>query len=38
MIHHLKQSMDQPGKVTNPPRGQLNMIIFFPLFLVAPEN
>ena len=22
--HHLQQSMDQPGKVTNPARGQLN--------------
>ena len=22
--HHLQQSMDQPGKVSNPARGQLN--------------
>ena len=22
--HHIKQSMDQPGKVANPARGQLN--------------
>ena len=23
--HHIKQSMDQPGKVANPARGQLNV-------------
>ena len=23
-VHHIQQSMDQPGKVANPARGQLN--------------
>ena len=28
--HHIQQSMDQPGKVANPARGQLNREIIFP--------
>ena len=24
ILHHIQQSMDQPGKVANPARGQLN--------------
>ena len=33
--HHIYQSMDQPGKVANPARGQLNNI---PLSPCVPEN
>ena len=28
--HHLKQSMDQPGKIANPARDQLNRDIYYP--------
>ena len=28
--HHIQQSMDQPGKVANPARGQLNREKIFP--------
>ena len=28
--HHIQQSMDQPGKVANPARGQLNRKTIFP--------
>ena len=36
--HHIKQSMDQPGKVANPARGQLNKEMNIPLFPCVPEN
>ena len=37
--HHIQQSMDQPGKVANPARGQLNTENeYFPLSPFAPEN
>ena len=31
------QSIDQPAKVVNPARGQLNRIFFFPVSPFAPE-
>ena len=37
--HHIEQSMDQPGKVANPARGQLNRKNYvFSLSAFAPEN
>ena len=36
--HHIYQSMDQPGKVANPARGQLNRENDIPLSLCVPEN
>ena len=36
--HHIQQSMDQPVKVANPARGQLNRKINIPLSPYAPEN
>ena len=36
--HHIQQSMDQPGKVANPARGQLNREKIFPLSPCVPEN
>ena len=36
--HHILQSMDQPGKVANPARGQLNREINIPLPPCVPEN
>ena len=35
--HHIKQSMDQPGKVANPARGRLNRgnNIYFPVSVRA---
>ena len=36
--HHIKQSMDQPGKVANPARGQLNRENNIPLSPCVPEN
>ena len=36
--HHIKQSMDQPGKVANPARGQLNRENSIPLSPCVPEN
>ena len=37
--HTYSKSMDQPGKVANPARGQLNRVkIIFPLSAFVPEN
>ena len=36
--HHMKQSMDQPGMVANPARGQLNRENNIPLSPCVPEN
>ena len=36
--HHILQSMDQPGKVANPARGQLNREDNIPLSPCVPEN
>ena len=36
--HTYSKSMDQPGKVGNPARGQLNREMFFPLSPFASEN
>ena len=36
--HHILQSMDQPGKVANPARGQLNRENNIPLSPCVPEN
>ena len=36
--HHIWQSMDQPGEVANPARGQLNRENNIPLFPCVPEN
>ena len=36
--HHTWQSMDQPGKVANPARGQLNKEKNIPLSPCVPEN
>ena len=36
--HHIQQSMDQPGKVANPARGQLNRKNYIPLSPCVPEN
>ena len=36
--YHIKQSMDQPGKVANPARGQLNRENNIPLSPCVPEN
>ena len=36
--HHIQQSMDQPGKVANPARGQLNRENNVPLSPCVPEN
>ena len=36
--HHIWQSMDQPGKVANPARGQLNRENNIPLSPCVPEN
>ena len=36
--HHIQQSMDQPGKVANPARGQLNRENNIPLSPYVPEN
>ena len=36
--HHSKQSMDQPGKIANPARGQLNRKCVFSLSPFALEN
>ena len=37
--HTYSKSMDQPGKVANPARGQLNKEKqYFPLSAFAPEN
>ena len=36
--HHIQQSMDQPGKVANPARGQLNKENDIPLSPCVPEN
>ena len=36
--HHIKQSMDQPGKVANPARGQLNRENNVPLAPCVPKN
>ena len=36
--HHIQHSMDQPGKVVNPARGQLNRENNIPLSLCVPEN
>ena len=36
--HHIQQSMDQPGKVANPARGQLNRENNIPLSPCVPEN
>ena len=36
--HHMQQSMDQPGKVANPARGQLNKENNIPLSPCVPEN
>ena len=33
--HHIQQSMDQPVKVANPARGQLNREINFPVHVRA---
>ena len=30
--------MDQPGKIANPARGQVNREKYFSLFAIAPEN
>ena len=36
--HHIQQSMDQPGKVANPARGQLNRENSIPLSPCVPDN
>ena len=36
--HHIKQSTDQPGKVANPARGQLNRKMNIPLSSCVPDN
>ena len=36
--HHIQQSLDQPGKVANPARGQLNRENKIPLSPCVPEN
>ena len=36
--HHIQQSMDQPGKVANPARGQLNRENNIPQSPCVPEN
>ena len=36
--HYIEQSMDQPGKVANPARGQLNRENNIPLYPCVPEN
>ena len=36
--HTYSKSMDQPGKVTNPARGQLNGKLVFSLSALTPEN
>ena len=36
--HHIQQSMDQPDKVANPARGQLNRENDIPLSPCVPEN
>ena len=36
--HHIQQSMDQPGKVANPARGQLNTENNIPLSPCVPDN
>ena len=36
--HHIQQSMDQPGKIANPARGQLNRENNIPLSPCVPEN
>ena len=36
--HHRKLRIDQPGKVVNPARGQLNREIISSLSPFAPEN
>ena len=36
--HTYSKSMDQPGKVANPARGQLNREIDVSLSAFAPEN
>ena len=36
--HHICQSLDQPGKVANPARGQLNRKMNISLFAFAPDN
>ena len=36
--HHIQQSMDQPGEVANPARGQLNRENNIPLSPCVPEN
>ena len=36
--HTYSKSIDQPGKATNPARGQLNSENEFPLSPFAPEN
>ena len=36
--HHIQQSMDQPDKVANPARGQLNRENECFLSAFAPEN
>ena len=36
--HHIKQSLDRPGKVANPARGQLKRETHISLSLYAPEN
>ena len=37
--HRIKQSVDQPGKVANPARGQLKRENYYiPLSPYAPEN
>ena len=39
VITYYSKSMDQPGKVANPARGQLNMENeYFPVSPFAPEN
>ena len=36
--HTCSKSMDQPGKVAHPARGQLNRELTISLFAFAPEN
>ena len=36
--HHIQQGQNQPGKVANPARGQLNRGFFFSPAPFAPEN
>ena len=38
MVTHINKSMDQPGKVADPARGQLNSGMSVSLFVFAPEN